>query len=155
MLVDTVSKGGNLLLNIGPDGRGAVPARDATTLAALGTWTRLHGRSVHGAGPAEPALAETLVPGLPPGVVLTQRADRLYLHMFAWPFAHVHLRGLADRVRYAQLLHDGSELRTTRTDPDQKAWNTTPGGQPPGTLTLHLPTARPDAAGAVVELFLR
>ncbi|MFD7311591.1 alpha-L-fucosidase [Promicromonospora sp. NPDC059942] len=155
MLVDTVSKGGNLLLNIGPDGRGAIPARDAGTLAALGAWTRLHGRSVHRAGPAEPALAEALAPGLPPGVVLTQRADRLYLHLFAWPFAHVHLRGLADRVRYAQLLHDGSEVRATRTDPDQKAWNTTPGGQPPGTLTLHLPTARPDVAVPVVELFLR
>ncbi|WP_423465051.1 alpha-L-fucosidase [Promicromonospora sp. MS192] len=154
MLVDTVAKGGNLLLNIGPDGRGAIPARDTTTLAALGAWTRLHGRAVHGAGPADPALVEALAPGLPPGVVLTQRADRLYLHLFAWPFAHVHLRGLADRVRYVQLLHDGSELRATRTDPGQKAWNTTPGGQPPGTLTLHLPTARPDVAVPVVELFL-
>ena len=36
MLVDTMSKGGNLLLNIGPDGRGAIPVRDAGTLAALG-----------------------------------------------------------------------------------------------------------------------
>lgn len=155
MLVDTVSKGGNLLLNIGPDGRGAIPARDATKLAALGAWTRLHGRAITGAGPAEPELAAALAAGLPPGVVLTQRADRLYLHLFAWPFAHVHLRGLAGRVRYAQLLHDGSELRATRTDPDQKAWNTTPGGQPPGTLTLHLPTTRPDVAVPVVELFLR
>jgi alpha-L-fucosidase len=108
MLVDTVSKGGNLLLNIGPDGRGAIPARDAATLAALGEWTRLHGRAITGAGPADPDVAAAVAPGLPPGVVLTQRDDRLYLHLFAWPFGHVHLRGLADRVRYAQLLHDGS-----------------------------------------------
>lgn len=154
MLVDTVSKSGNLLLNIGPDGRGAVPARDASTLAVLGEWMRLHGRSITGAGPAEPDLAAAVGPGLPPGAVLTQRADRLYLHLFAWPFEHVHLRGIADRVRYAQLLHDGSEVRTTRSDPDQKAWGTTPGGQPSGTLTLHLPTARPDVAVPVVELFL-
>ncbi|WP_166852854.1 alpha-L-fucosidase [Isoptericola sp. BMS4] len=154
MLVDTVSKGGNLLLNIGPDGRGSVPPRDRDSLAALGEWMRLHARSVHGAGPAEPALADALAPGLPPGVVLTQRGDRLYLHLFAWPFGHVHLRGVGDRVRYAQLLHDGSELHSTRIDPDQQAWNTTPGGQPPGTLTLHLPAGRPDVAVPVVELFL-
>ncbi|WP_285101649.1 alpha-L-fucosidase [Promicromonospora sp. MEB111] len=118
------------------------------------TIARTRGRDLVGEL-AEAVRAEALAPGLPPGVVLTQRADRLYLHLFAWPFAHVHLRGLADRVRYAQLLHDGSELRATRADPDQKAWNTTPGGQPPGTLTLHLPTARPDVAVPVVELFLR
>jgi alpha-L-fucosidase len=154
MLVDTVSKDGNLLLNIGPDGRGAITPPDVATLAALGEWMRLHRRSVVGAGAADPDLAAALAPGLPPGVVVTQRGDRLYLHLFAWPFGHVHLRGVADRVRYAQLLHDGSELRSTRIDPDQQAWNTNPGGQPPGTLTLHLPTARPAVAVPVVELFL-
>lgn len=154
MLVDTVSKGGNLLLNTGPDGRGRIPPRDAATLGALGDWMRLHGRAVTGAGPAEPEVADALAPGLPPGVVLTQRADRLYLHLFAWPFGHLHLRGIGDRVRYAQLLHDGSEVRGSRSDPEQKAWNTVPGGQPPGTLTLHLPTVRPDVAVPVVEVFL-
>ncbi|RIQ12066.1 alpha-L-fucosidase [Jiangella rhizosphaerae] len=154
MLVDTVSKGGNLLLNIGPDGRGAIPARDATTLAALARWMRLHRRSVVGAGPADPGIAAAVAPGLPPGAVLTQRGDRLYVHLFAWPFEHVHLRGLADRVRYAQLLNDGSELATVRLAPGQQAWNTTPGGQPPGTLTLRLPTVRPDVEVPVVELFL-
>ena len=114
----------------------------------------LHGRAVTGAGPAEPEVADALAPGLPPGVVLTQRADRLYLHLFAWPFGHLHLRGIGDRVRYAQLLHDGSEVRGSRSDPEQKAWNTVPGGQPPGTLTLHLPTVRPDVAVPVVEVFL-
>jgi alpha-L-fucosidase len=154
MLVDTVSKDGNLLLNIGPDGRGSIPPRDAVTLAEIGRWMRLHRRAIVGAGAADPELAEALAPGLPPGVVLTQRADRLYLHLFAWPFGHLHLRGLADRVRYAQLLHDASEIRTTRIDPDQQALNTTPGGQPPGTLTLNLPPVRPDVAVPVIELFL-
>ena len=154
MLVDTVAKDGNLLLNIGPDGRGAITPHDAASLAYVGEWMRLHRRSVVGAGSPDPELAAAIGPGLPPGVVVTQRDDRLYLHLFAWPFGHVHLRGVADRVRYVQLLHDGSELRTSVSDPDQKAWNTNPGGQPPGTLTLHLPTRRPDVALPVVELFL-
>ncbi|SDT72773.1 alpha-L-fucosidase [Jiangella sp. DSM 45060] len=154
MLVDTVAKGGNLLLNVGPDGRGALPARDVALLDALAEWMRLHGRSVVGAGPAAPDLAAAVAPGLPPGAVLTQRGDRLYVHLFAWPFEHVHLRGMADRVRYAQLLNDGSELTTIRLAPGQQAWNTRPGGQPPDTLTLRLPTVRPDVLVPVVELFL-
>ncbi|WP_413451927.1 alpha-L-fucosidase [Georgenia phoenicis] len=146
MLVDSVAKGGNVLLNVGPDGRGALARRDAETLAAIGEWMRLHERSVRGAGPAEIAA--------PPGTVLTQRGDRLYVHLLTWPFGHVHLPGLAGRVRHAQLLHDGSEVRRVEIDPDQRAWNTTPGGQPPGTLTLLLPAVRPDVIHPVVEVFL-
>ncbi|WP_129666468.1 alpha-L-fucosidase [Phytoactinopolyspora endophytica] len=146
MLVDSVSKNGNVLLNIGPDGRGAITRRDRETLADIGEWMRLHSRSIYGAGAsAHQAPANT---------VLTQRGDRLYLHILAWPFGHIHLKGMAGRVRYAQLLHDGSEIPLTEIDPGQKAQNTTPGGQPPGTLTLTLPTVRPDVTVPVVELFL-
>lgn len=154
MLIDTVSKGGNLLLNIGPDGRGAVARRDAESLAVVGEWMRLHRRSIVGAGPVDPDIAERVGAHLPPGVVITQREERLYLHLLAWPFGHLHLRGLADDVGYAQLLHDGSEVRATRSDPDQVAWNTTPGGQPRGTLSLAIPTVRPDVAVPVIEVFL-
>lgn len=146
MLVDTVSKGGNMLLNIGPDGRGAITARDRATLADLGEWMRLHESAVIGAGPSEFTAPE--------GTVLTQRGDRLYVHVFAWPFAHIHLRELAEQVRYARFLHDGSQVLTSVIDPDQQAWNMTPGGQPPGTLTLHLPVGRPDVLVPVIELFL-
>jgi alpha-L-fucosidase len=154
MLVDTVSKGGNLLLNVGPDGRGALAERDAATLGEIGAWMRLHRRSVVGAGPVSEDIAKAVGAHLPPGTVLTQRGDRLYLHLFAWPFGHVHLRGLADLVRHVQLLHDGSEIRSTRIAADQQAWNTTPGGQPPGTLTLTLPTVRPSVQVPVIEIFL-
>lgn len=146
MLVDTVSKNGNMLLNVGPDGRGALTPRDRETLRAIGRWMDLHERSVIGAGAAElPA---------PGGTVLTRRAERLYLHLLAWPFGHLHLPGLAPSVRYARFLHDGSEVRRSEIDPAQQAWNTVPGGQPAGTLTLHLPTQRPAVEVPVIELVL-
>ncbi|WP_166355395.1 alpha-L-fucosidase [Phytoactinopolyspora limicola] len=150
MLVDTVAKDGNLLLNIGPDGRGAISDRDERTLAAIGRWMRLHGRSVHAAG----AVALHGPFEAPPGTVATQRGDRLYLHLLAWPFGHIHVKGLAGKVRYAQLLNDGSEIRRTQIPPDRVALTTEPGGQPPGTLTLTLPTVRPDVEVPVIELFL-
>ena len=146
MLVDTVAKDGNLLLNVGPTGRGLIDPVAERTLGAIAAWMRLHGRAIHGCGPAD-AVA-------PPDCRYTQRGDRLYLHLFAWPFGHVHLPGLAGRVRYAQFLHDASEVQTRVIDTDQAADTTTMGGLPAQTLTLDLPVQRPDVAVPVVELFL-
>ena len=146
MLVDGVSKAGNLLFNIGPTGRGNFDPVSAEILTGLGEWTTVHGRSIYGAGPSE------YTP--PTDCRYTQRGDRLYLHLFAWPFEHVHLPGLAGKVAYAQLLNDASEIAFTSSDPDAAAQNTTMGGQPAGTLTLTLPIRQPAVAVPVVELFL-
>jgi alpha-L-fucosidase len=146
MLVDTVSKDGNLLLNVGPNGRGAFDPRALETLRGIGEWTRLHGRSLYGAG------ASTYE--APPDCRYTQRGDRLYVHVFTWPFKHLHLPGLAGKVRYAQLLNDGSEIRTLVPDPSADSGHTRLGALPPGTLTLQLPVQRPDVAVPVIELYL-
>ncbi|MFC7373656.1 alpha-L-fucosidase [Brachybacterium sp. GCM10030267] len=147
MLVDSVAKGGNLLLNVGPDGRGAVSPPDREILAGLADWMDVHADSIHGAGPAEGIEA-------PPGAFLTQRGDRLYVHLAVWPMQHVHLRGLAGRVRFARFLHDGSEVAVSTIDPGQAAWNTTIGGIGEDVATLTLPIRRPDVLLPVVELWL-
>ncbi len=146
LLVDSVAKGGNLLLNVGPNARGEFEPRARETLAAIGEWTRLHGRAIYG------CTASDLTP--PPDCRFTRRGDRLYLHLFAWPFRHVHLDGLAGKVAYAQLLNDASEIRMREIDPDQPAQNTTMRGTP-GTLTLELPIQRPPVLVPVIELFLK
>jgi alpha-L-fucosidase len=146
MLVDSVAKNGNLLLNVGPTGRGLIDPRAEQTLAVIGEWMRSHSRSIYGCG------ASDLAP--PPDCRYTRRGDRLYLHLFAWPMGHVHLSGLAGRVKYAQFLHDASEVRTQVVDHDRAADTTTMGGLAPGTLTLDLPIQRPDVTVPVIELFL-
>jgi alpha-L-fucosidase len=145
LLVDTVSKGGNLLLNVGPTARGEFDPRARATLAAIGEWMRLHDRAITG------ATASDLTP--PPDCRFTQRGDRLYLHLFAWPFRHLHLDGLAGRVAYTQFLHDASEIKMLASDPHQQAQNTTMSGTA-GTLTLELPVQQPDVLVPVIELFL-
>lgn len=147
MLVDTVSKDGNLLLNVGPNARGEFEPRAVERLQDIGEWMRLHGRSIYGCG------ASDFTP--PPDCRYTQNGNRLYLHLFAWPFGHVHLQDMADRVEYAQLLNDGSEIKMQRIDPHQAAQNTTMGGLNSGTLTLRLPVQKPDVAVPVIELFLK
>ncbi len=146
MLVDSVSKGGNVLLNVGPTGRGEFDAKAIDRLRGIGEWMRRHGRSIYG------CTASDLTP--PPDCRYTRSGNRLYLHLFAWPFKHVHLDGLAGKVAFAQLLHDGSEVKLQEIDPHAQAQNTTMGGTA-GTLTLELPVQRPDVVVPVVELFLK
>ena len=147
MLVDGVSKDGNLLLNVGPTGRGDFDDRARLVLAGMGDWMDKHSRSVYGAGASEFVA--------PQDVRYTQRGSRLYVHVFAWPFEHLHLPGLAGKVEYAQLLNDASEIQMREIDPDLEAFATGIGGQPAGTLSLVLPVRRPDVAVPVIELFLK
>ncbi|MET9018814.1 alpha-L-fucosidase [Actinopolymorpha sp. NPDC004070] len=147
MLVDSVSKDGNLLLNVGPTGRGEFDERALATLTEIGRWTRLHGRSIYGAGPSE------FTP--PQDGRYTQRGDRLYLHLFGWPFRHAHLPGLAGRIKYAQLLHDASEVKFREYAREDTDSNIGVKGVPDGTVTLELPVQRPDQLVPVVEIFLK
>lgn len=146
MLIDSVSKGGNLLLNVGPTARGEFDSRALDALDTIGEWMRLHERSIRGATQSDFTA--------PPDCRLTQRGDRLYLHLFAWPFKHVHLEGLAGKVEYAQFLHDASEVRMVAGG-GAGFGNTVPKGVSPDALTLNLPVHKPDIGVPVIELFLR
>ncbi|MEW1839537.1 alpha-L-fucosidase [Nonomuraea angiospora] len=145
MLVDTVSKGGNMLLNVGPNARGEFEPRAIERLRGIGKWMRLHARSIHGAG------ASAFEP--PQDCRYTQRGDRLYLHLLSWPMKYVHLAGLGGRVRYAQFLHDASEVPLVEIDP-KEPFHHYLRGLPETTLTLQLPITRPDVTVPVIELFL-
>ena len=134
MLIDTVSKGGNLLLNVGPTARGQFEPKALERLKGVGDWMKLHSRSIYGA-----TQSEFPVPG---DCRLTQKGDRLYVHVFTWPFRHLHIEGMAGKVEYAQLLNDASEIRMQES-------------QDTGTLTLLLPIQKPDVTVPVVELFLK
>lgn len=136
MLINSVSCGGNLLMNVGPTARGLFDPRAREALAVYRDWMALHGRSIYGCTQSEFAA--------PGHCRLTQNGKRLYAHLFSWPFKHLHLDGLAGKIEYAQLLNDASELRL-REDADPAR----------ATLTLELPVRKPDVVVPVVELFLK
>ena len=123
--------------------------RAEEALAVYAEWMRWNSRSIYGCTMAEPDLE------VPADCRLTQSADgrRLYVHLFAYPFKHLHLPGLADRVDYAQFLHDGSELPLHVG----KAANLSINYEKPedGLLILDLPVRKPDVVVPVVELFLK
>ena len=146
MLINTVSTGGNLLMNVGPTGRGTFDSRALSALKVYGEWMRLHSRSIYGCTQSEFTA--------PADCRFTQNGDRLYLHIYAWPFQQLHIDGLAGRVKYAQLLNDASEVKFTEPDPN-KRHDTMSEPVSAGTLTLHLPVKKPDVTVPVVELFLK
>lgn len=152
MMVDTVSKGGNLLLNVGPTGRGQIDERAVERLQGIGRWMRSHQRSIHGCTQAPATIR------CPQDCRLTYnpRTNRLYIHLFSWPFKHLHLYGMSGKVDYAQLLNDASELQMVEGEQEMSmeagAFNE---GRSSDTLTLKLPVQKPGVVVPVIELFLK
>ncbi len=147
-LAEIVSKGGNLLLNVGPTSRGCFDERATERLRALGAWMRLHARSITGCTAAPPHLKA------PERCLLTYHppSQRVYVHVVDWPMGQLFLPGWAGKVKYAQLLHDGSEVLMGRPDaPFQDKLDTSS----EGTLILKLPVKKPDVALPVIELHLQ
>ena len=147
MLAEVVSKGGNLLLNVGPTGRGEFDERARDRLAGMGKWMFRHSRSIYGC---------TQVPAEfigSPQCCLTYNPDsqRIYAHVFTWPFEQLHLDGFAGKVAYAQLLNDASEIRMTEAPLHHRASAV----KDCQTLTLNLPVRKPKVAVPVIELFLK
>jgi alpha-L-fucosidase len=100
MLVETASKGGNLLLNVGPTGEGLVPPESVDRLQGLGRWMRVHGDAIHGteASPFEKA-----------GFRSTRKQKRLNCFLPEWPASReLLLPGVTSKPVRAQMLGDAS-----------------------------------------------
>ncbi len=150
MLVDIVSKNGNLLLNVGPTARGTFDTRAIHCLQGMGKWMDLHARSIHGCTQAP----DDFPPPPDCRYTFNPKTNRLYLHLFAWPFKHVFLDGLGDRIAYAQLLGDASQVKVGL---DEWIVNQAHGDAPKSnnTAVLELPVQQPDTVVPVIELFLK
>ena len=147
MLVNHVSRNGNLLMNVGPTSRGYIDQRALDRLAGYAEWMKYNSRSIYGCGAAPEEFPA------PPDCRYTWNPEtrRLYLHCFAWPFKHITLPNLADQVRSAQLLADGSEIRIRPRK--EEALHQTAGT---GELILELPVQLPTGSTVpVIELFLK
>jgi alpha-L-fucosidase len=151
MLIETISKGGNLLLNVGPTGRGTFDDRALERLDGMGRWTGLHGRSIYGCteAPADfPRPANCLLTWNP-------EAKRLYVHILEWPMGVLALDGFAGRVAYAQLLNDASEVRFSEETEESGYMAGDREKKPRNAVVLRLPVLKPDVEVPVIELFLK
>ena len=138
MLIDTVSKGGNLLLNVGPTGRGEFDERALSCLSGMGKWMKNHGRSIYGCTQAPSEFTA------PRDCRLTYNPDtnRLYIHMFSYPFGGFFMDGkdICDRIEYAQFLNDASEIRYNING---------------DTISFNIPVIKPNVTVPVIEVYLK
>ncbi len=131
LLIETVSKEGNLLLNVGPTARGEFDARAQDRLNGIARWMHFNSRSIYGCTAAPEGFP------VPERTLLTYNPEknRLYVHLIDYPLSRLGI-GFANRIEYAQFLHDGSEITF-----DEEF--------------LYFPVVKPDVEVPVVEIFLK
>ncbi len=140
LLIESVSKGGNLLLNVGPTARGVFDYRAQDRLKSIGDWMKYNSRSIYGCTEAP---ADFTVPY---NSLLTYNpvTKRLYVHLLAYPMGSLTLPNMADKVKYVQFLHDASEIKF-RTGRDAEK----------NDLILTLPVLKPQSEIPVLEVYLK
>ena len=106
MLIDVVGKGGNLLMNVGPDELGRFPEGSTRVLRTIGKWLEKNGESIYGAG----ACADFPYQIRWGGFTLHDRV--LYVHILRTK-EHpdgITIRNLQVKVRRAWRLDTGKEI---------------------------------------------
>ncbi len=108
-LSEITSKGGNYLLNIGPDDEGIIPELEVQCLKAMGRWLKTNGDAIYGteAGPYAKSLEWGRV---------TQRfkptgGSTLYVHVWNWPAnGRIVLTGVKGAATSGKLLANGAAV---------------------------------------------
>lgn len=96
LLVETASKGGNLLLNVGPMSDGRFPPEAVERLDAVGAWMRVHGEAIHGSWASRFAKSA--------GFRATTQARRCNIFLTSWPSGLLPLPDLRTMPARAELL---------------------------------------------------
>jgi len=143
LLVETASKGGNLLLNVGPMGNGRFPDESIERLRGIGRWMRDNGAAIYGS---------TASPFADAPFHVTAQPDRLNIFIDQWRPGDFILPGLRTLPLAARLLADPGAAPIPARTTDTGTILTLPGRAPDGpcpvvTLEFDGPP-RIDAAGA-------
>lgn len=146
LLITSVSKGGNLILNVGPTARGLFDSRANVALDSISGWMKYNSKSIYGCT-YPPDQYKT-----PEKTLLTYSPStkRLYVHLLEYPGGPLTLPEYKGKVKYAQFLHDASEIRFIE-DNSQKSSESSA----PSELRLNLPAAKPPVKIPVIELILQ
>lgn len=140
-LVECVSKGGNMILNVGPDIKGNIPSESVEILKVIGQWMKANGESIYGcdySGFAKPEYGR-----------ITRKGKKLYYHVMENPIGFVALEDLKkEDIKKMRLLATGTEIQIsdswiTRNYPDTVF------------ITFGPDPQMPDAIDTVVEVELK
>lgn len=129
-LIEIVSKGGNLLLNVGPTAEGLIPEPSVERLKAMGDWLKGNGEAIYSAK-ASPF-------DKPEWGRYTSKRGLLYAHVFDWPEDGRIVIDKSVKVTKAYILTDsGKELKVEMSRQGD---------------AIILPTSAPDPIATVIKL---
>jgi len=135
LLAKSASRGGNLLMNIGPKGDGTFDGKDLHILQGIGKWMDINAGSIRGTGAGPLPLQNW--------GVSTRKGNELFLHVFDWPAdGKLYVGGLKGGISKVFLLSD--VLRASLTS--------SPAGND---LVINVPRRVPDTADAVIVVQLK
>ena len=136
LLIAATSKGGNLILNVGPTARGYFDYRAQRALDSMGLWMKYNNRAIYNCKQAPKEFAT------PENTLLTYNplTKKLYVHLTDYNAATLLLPGYKGKIKYAQFLHDNSEIKFTQAETN------------PEDLILKLPAVKPNMEIPVIEL---
>jgi alpha-L-fucosidase len=128
-LVEVASRGGNFLLNVGPQPDGVIQPEFQERLRAIGDWLAVNGDSIYGTtyGPIQGV----------PSIRLTAKNEMIFIHVFEWPSSRLEINGLQPRVLSAYLLASGQPLKVRQSE---------------GKLQIDTPAKAPDSNVSVIAL---
>ena len=104
MLVECISKGGNLLISVGPDAEGQIPAEAEQKMLELGEWTHKYAEAIY---PTEKGLDPAYFLG---GSTLSKDKKTLYLFSYDKPNGFLMLNGIRNEKMKITALKNGREM---------------------------------------------
>jgi alpha-L-fucosidase len=130
-LVEVASRGGNFLLNVGPQPDGQIQPEFQERIKAIGAWLTLNGDSIYGTtyGPVQNVQ----------GLRTTAGPKTIYVHLFDWTPPVCAVSGVDARVLSARLLANGTPLKFRQTE---------------AKLEIEIPPTAPDPDVSVITLNL-
>lgn len=142
IFIDTISMGGNLLLDIGPKADGTIPRQQIDTLKEFGRWTTKHKEAIY-----------HTKAGIPHGhfygpTTLSKEEDRLYLFLPHKPNGPVVIKGLKNKINRIWVVGNGTKLRYKILG--KQYWSDVP-----GLLYIDVPEAVLDPQVTVLCILLK
>lgn len=142
IFVDCISKGGNLLLDIGPKADGTIPVEQEKILTELGRWTQKHAAAVYGTRsgiPYEHFYGPT---------ALSKDSSILFLYMRDAPRdGKIAIKGIKNKINRAYVVGNGTIL-------NHKIFCKPYWSSYPGLLYIDVPESVQDAYYTVIAVVL-
>ncbi len=112
LLIDKVSNGGNLLLNIGPKANGLIPVILQERLLQIGEWLDANGEAIYGTS-ASPFWPREFEWG-----VCTEKDQTIFLHLFDTSITNLKIQGIFNEIKSVNYLATEESLKFVKLDND-------------------------------------